>query len=154
MVAWGSNQYGQLGLGEDRVDVDESQPVMVDVAGRHVEAVFAGGGHSFAVCSDGKVYGWGSNVDGQLGFIAEKAIVPKPVCIDALKDVQKISPGFKHTLGLSGSGQVLSFGSNSHNQVGLVVDGLVSGLPPCKDIAAGVRHSLAVGVDGAVYSWG
>uniref|UniRef100_A0A7S0BKC9 Uncharacterized protein n=1 Tax=Rhodosorus marinus TaxID=101924 RepID=A0A7S0BKC9_9RHOD len=108
IFCWGSNQYGQLGLGAGRVDVDVLVPAHLDLEG--VEKVAVGGGHSFAFCSDA-VYAWGNNSHAQLG-LHERApkVVSEPHPADELRGASKIAAGFNHTLALA-NGEVLSCSS-------------------------------------------
>jgi alpha-tubulin suppressor-like RCC1 family protein len=61
---WGSNSLGQLGSitgGADRLS-----PIAVS-GGLHFKAVHAGLAHTCAVATDGRVWCWGNNLQGQLG---------------------------------------------------------------------------------------
>ncbi len=63
--AWGSNSNGQLGIGTTN---NSSTPVASWLpSGVTATTVAAGSDHSLALGSDGKVYAWGSNSNGQLG---------------------------------------------------------------------------------------
>ncbi|MEO5913683.1 MAG: cadherin-like beta sandwich domain-containing protein [Luteolibacter sp.] len=69
VVAWGENSYGQLGNGST---TNSSVPVVVTadtgaLAGRKRVAIGAGSAHSFVVCANGTVAGWGNDADGELG---------------------------------------------------------------------------------------
>ena len=66
MLAWGENQFGQLG---DGTQTDSSVPVAVKGPQSGVAAVAAGGGHSLALLSSGRVLAWGDNAFGQLGDV-------------------------------------------------------------------------------------
>ncbi|KAL1528475.1 hypothetical protein AB1Y20_009819 [Prymnesium parvum] len=84
--AWGWGQHGQLGLGKW---VDELQPqrmkAFTDVS---VKKLCLGGRHSLALCSDGRLYTWGRDEDGQLGLGAQGArCVPTPVEALATKPI-------------------------------------------------------------------
>jgi alpha-tubulin suppressor-like RCC1 family protein len=62
---WGSNFYGQLGNGTNTAT---SIPVSVKPSGGvTVRAVAGGQGHSLALLSNGSVWSWGMNLQGQLG---------------------------------------------------------------------------------------
>src|SRR3989338_9110551 len=62
--AWGSNSYGQLGLGDT---TSRSSPVQVGTLTTWTS--FAGGGsHSLAGKTDGTLWAWGSNNSGRLGL--------------------------------------------------------------------------------------
>lgn len=61
MFVWGSNSYGQLGLGKG-TDSNQSQPELIScLKGIPVLQVIAGGNHSFILSKSGAVYGWGRN---------------------------------------------------------------------------------------------
>ena len=65
VLAWGANYLGQLGDGST---TGSSGPGWVHLPARtRVTAVSAGGYHSLAVTSDGRVLAWGWNAAGQLG---------------------------------------------------------------------------------------
>ena len=64
LYSWGSNFYGQLGVGETQY---ESNPDPLFVM-EHVASVSGGHTNAFAVTTDGKLYGWGWNDCGQLAL--------------------------------------------------------------------------------------
>lgn len=65
VYAWGCNEKGQLGLGDQKL---RSRPVRVDrLWGIPIVNVAAGGEHSLAVTTNGMLFSWGSNSHGQLG---------------------------------------------------------------------------------------
>jgi alpha-tubulin suppressor-like RCC1 family protein len=64
LVVWGSNEYGQLGLGDQR---ERSKPRKVKL-GEEVVDFAAGYQHSVAITKSGAVYSWGRSHCGQLGL--------------------------------------------------------------------------------------
>ena len=68
IYAWGSNSYGQLGNGGT---TRSNTPVKVDtsgvLAGKAISQISAGSNHSLALDSEGQIYAWGANYNGQLG---------------------------------------------------------------------------------------
>ena len=167
-IAWGWNGDGQLGNGTDE---PEGVPVAVDtsgaLAGKTVVDVSAGGSHSCAVTSDGGVYCWGYNGEGQLGNggTVDSAV---PVAVDtgalAGRTATSVSAGYGHTCVVTSDGGVYCWGYNGEGQVGngstldtpvpVAVD--TDGLAGQKAItvSAGVGHTCAVTTDGGAYCWG
>jgi alpha-tubulin suppressor-like RCC1 family protein len=64
VVAWGNNQFGQLG---DRTVTNRSSPVQVLGLPSTITQVSAGGIHSMALDSSNNLWVWGGNSFGQLG---------------------------------------------------------------------------------------
>jgi alpha-tubulin suppressor-like RCC1 family protein len=119
--SWGYNYYGQLGNGENGYDADSFTPVQAkDLTG--ITAIAAGYYHSMALKSDGTVWAWGENSDGQLGNgttddsnIPIQVIGPRGVGFLA---ASKIAGGSDHNLSLSNDGTVWGWGYNYYGQVG------------------------------------
>ena len=69
VYASGRNNSGQLGIGSSECEV--SRPIAVDrsgvIADKTIVSVVLVSEHSLALDSDGEVYGWGMNSDGELG---------------------------------------------------------------------------------------
>ena len=67
LYAWGRNDYGQLG---DGTTTDSTVPKAVNGITGTVLSIFAGDEHALVMTSDGKVWAWGKNEDGQLGYVS------------------------------------------------------------------------------------
>lgn len=85
------------------------------------------------------------------------SLFPRLPVLPDLPTISKVSCGWNHTLALSAEGHVVTWGCNSFHQLGLEgVEGKTSACSPCElelsefggervvDVAAGLRHSLAV----------
>src|SRR5579875_2311898 len=122
--------------------------------------VSAGSRHSLALKEDGTVWGWGSNVDGQLGDGPGLATtISFPVQVIGIT-AAAVAAGYGHSLAVDSDGTVWAWGDNSVGELG---DGTttdrntpvqVSGLDNVIGIAAGASHNLAVKSDGTVWAWG
>ncbi|MCA6436399.1 MAG: T9SS type A sorting domain-containing protein [Bacteroidetes bacterium] len=155
---WGSNLYGALG-NASATGTFVTAPVQALLL-TNVKAISAGGWHSVALKSDGTVWCWGWNADGQLG---DASTVNKiiPTQVTSINNVVKIAAGTYHTLALKSDGTVWAWGDNVNGQIGNSTTGTdalapvqVNGLTNVVAIAAGRFFSLAVKNDGTVWTWG
>lgn len=121
--------------------------------------VDAGFGHTVVLKSDGSVWTFGSNTDGQLGYginLGEGI----PHRVPGLTDIKKICAGRNYTAAINGSGEMYVWGANFNGQLGdgttnkRTVPTLISSISGVKDISAGDKHTAAVTEDGSLYMWG
>jgi len=116
ICGWGLNLDGQLGLGHfENVTTPEW---VEDLEG--IDVVDISGGEYFSVflASDGKVYGTGMNLYGQLGLGAQKRKVSTPELIELPEHIQKITCGDEFTYALTKQGEVYSWGSGLNYVLG------------------------------------
>jgi alpha-tubulin suppressor-like RCC1 family protein len=171
VVAWGANNYGQLG---NNGTTDSSVPVAVynaygALAGRKVTSIAAGRSHNLVLCADGTVVAWGKNDSGQLGNTTTTnsrfPVLVSTAGVLAGKPVVAVAAGGSHSLALCANGTVAAWGSNYYGQLGnngtndskvpvaVSTSGVLSGRSVVA-IAAGTSHSLALCADGAMAAWG
>jgi alpha-tubulin suppressor-like RCC1 family protein len=156
--AWGGNDQGQLG---DGTTSDSMLPVQVSgLSG--VTAIAAGSFHNLAYrASDGTLWGWGSNANGQLARDPPGSRIRIPVEISGLGPLKGIAAGGGHSLALKDDGTVVAWGTNQLGQLG-TGDFVAHTSPvpvvlpgPASAIGAGGSHSLAaLSAGGVVYTWG
>jgi alpha-tubulin suppressor-like RCC1 family protein len=132
---WGSNRYGELGLGDttprgsDPGLMGDHLPTVELGTCRTVKAVSAGQwGHTCAILDDGHVKCWGINQEGELGLgdVSNRGNMPGQMG-DALPEVRlgtgrtavAISAGFRHTCALLDDKKVKCWGDNSLGQLGV-----------------------------------
>lgn len=166
VYAWGDNTAGQIG---DGTKIPRKFPVHVKGVGgadllSNIKAV-SGSFHSLALASDGEVYAWGENAQGQLGD-GTNTPSTTPVQVKNLDGVLAISAGYQHSLALRWDGTVFAWGNNEKGQLGngnntpsttpLQVKGVkgVGSLSNIVAVSAGYDASCALGADGEVYTWG
>lgn len=101
---WGSNQLGQVG---DGTTTSRLAPVRLSSLTGVFVAVSAGTGHSLALKSDGSVWAWGRNSEGQVG---DNTTIPRrlPVKVSLLTNIVAVSAGGAHSLALKSDGTVWS----------------------------------------------
>ena len=99
VYCWGSNDKGQLGNGQSGNGKYSAVPVKVggDIVGKNVTAIGGTGDVSCAI-ADGKIYCWGSNEEGELGYNAPSrpTLSPYPVPVATGGDPYwRLQPGYK-----------------------------------------------------------
>jgi alpha-tubulin suppressor-like RCC1 family protein len=153
LLAWGSDQFGQLGDGSRKSAL---KPVAVKLPpGTRLTAIGAGSQHSLALTSAGRVLAWGWNAYGQLGDgTTTSSDLPVQVRIPAGVTVTAVSAGGGFSLALTSKGQILTWGNNGFGQLGdgtttssdVPVTVALSASLLATALAAGPtpRHSLAI----------
>ena len=158
--AWGANGYGQIG--DNSTGTRRDLPTAVTGLTADVVAVAAGRDHSLALKSDGTVWAWGSNANGQLGLGSASSTPQKvPVQISSLPTVVAIAAGASHSLAVASDGYVWAWGLNTDGQVGDASYTqrnsplkLTSIAPTAVAVASRNNHSLALTSSGTVLAWG
>lgn len=119
-----------------------------------------------AINEFGQLYCWGGNNLNQCGLENDSTAVypiPKLVKTLATKQIVQIACGQYHSLALTNSGELWSFGSNIYGNCGLGYTSekvtkptLVKSLAgiPIAFLACGGNHSFAISKSGAVFGWG
>jgi len=155
---WGRNDFGQLG---DGTNTQRNTPVQVSGGGNTWVAIAAGWYHTVALKSDGSLWAWGYNANGQLGD-GTNTDSNTPVQVFA-KNTQwvAIAAGGNHTVALKSGGSLWAWGRNDFGQLG---DGTFtdSNMPVQVSgggntwvaIAAGWYHTVALKSDGTLWAWG
>lgn len=171
LFGWGVNGSGQLGNGNRNPARD---PVAVDVsgvlAGKSVVAVASGAYHSLAITSEGLLVGWGEDSISQLGDGGQFVQRISPVLVSTNSAIAglrftAVAAGEYHSLALSTSGRVYSWGKNLYGQLGtgdisdqrFPVPVTTSGVLSNKTIvaiSAGLSFSLALADTGELFGWG
>lgn len=171
--SWGRNNFGQLG---DNSTTQRTIPVQVsNDAGTGfltgISAVSAGLEHGVALKSDGTVWAWGRNNNGQLGDNTNTqrnrpVQVKGPGGVGFLSGVVAIGADYYGSTALKSDGTVWAWGDGGYGQLGqnstadnwtpvqvkgVGGTGFLTGI-----VAISVDHALtfALSGDGRVYSWG
>jgi alpha-tubulin suppressor-like RCC1 family protein len=147
--SWGSNQWGQLGIGDNTSTDDFSTPQTV-LALSGITAVWALESRGLALKSDGTVWSWGI-FNGST-----------PVQISGISGITALAAGSGHALALKSDGTVWAWGANSFGQLGLGGGNTTDQSTPVQipslsgvtAVGAGWYSSFALRSDGTVWSWG
>lgn len=158
VYAWGSNTFGNLGLGDT---VDRKFPTKITgLTG--VTAISTRGSTSYALKSDGTVWAWGSNSSGQVGDNTTVNRLTPTAVTGGHTSFKAIAAGSAFVLALKADGSVWAWGANSQGQLGQVTANSavtapiqVPGLSGITSIAAGGAFGVAnAAATAQVYQWG
>jgi len=154
----GSNWTGQLG---DGTTIGRTAPVQVGLLSNTTNwvAVATGDDHTLALKSDGSLWSWGANQDGQLGD-GSTVYKTHPVRIGGGNDWTSVAAGGTSSFALKANGELWAWGGNATGQLG--DNSIVNRNSPVrigtgtnwKAVAAGEFHTLALKADGTLWAWG
>jgi regulator of chromosome condensation len=201
ILSWGVNDSGALGRDTSAADVkmrdldaDDSDSDSEDETGGLIDLeatptaipsehfpegttfvdIAAGDSCSFALTTEGAIYGWGTfrKNEGILGFKGKGDVAKFPQYIEGITKATQIACGTNHVYALTKDGNVYAWGNGQQNQLGrrLTERNLTEGLYPSKvgfrdltfkrvshklvSIASGDYHGFAIAEDGHIWSWG
>jgi alpha-tubulin suppressor-like RCC1 family protein len=114
--------------------------------------------HTLAIKTDGTLWSWGFNTNGQLG-LGNTTNYSSPKQVGALTTWNKVAAGF-FSLAIKTDGTLWSWGFNTFGQLGLgnTTDysspKQVGALTTWSQIASSTHFSLVVKTDGTLWAWG
>jgi alpha-tubulin suppressor-like RCC1 family protein/rRNA maturation protein Nop10 len=115
--AWGGNFSGQLG---DGTTTQRTSPVQIGTATDWLTvSASISGAHSFGIKTNGTLWAWGTNTEGQFGN-GTTTQSTSPIQIGTGTNWSSISTGQQHTLGLQTNRQyICGTGRNNDGQLGI-----------------------------------
>ena len=114
--AWGYNGYGVLGINTSTTSY--SSPVQVGALSNWTQ-ISTGEAHVAAIKTDGTLWTWGLNNNGQLGLNTSTSSYSSPVQVGSLSNWAQLSCGYYHIMAVQSNGTLWTWGNNSYGQLGL-----------------------------------
>ena len=160
---WGSNNYGQLGIGYTSTR-STNGPLVVSLSGSATH-VAAGSYHSCAVLDTTKARCWGRNSDGQLGVRSTTSPILTPSYVlssfgRAMTGFQSIAGGQYHTCYLGANAWQGCAGRNTNGELGIGSFNSPKTTPTSSlvtqvvGVGAAYYHTCSRRSDGAIHCYG
>ena len=112
---WGGNGAGQLG---DNTTTSKSSPIQTIASGTNWKQVAAGAGAIAAIKSDGTLWVWGNNTDGELGTNNTTSYSSPIQTIASGTNWKQVSVGLSFTAAVKTDGTLWTWGLNDFGQLG------------------------------------
>jgi alpha-tubulin suppressor-like RCC1 family protein len=163
---WGRNQFGQLG---DNTITNRSIPVTTFAGGTNWKQVAGGQNHTAAIKTDGTLWTWGNNGNGQLGDnTATNRSTPVTTFAGGTNWKQVacscgsiIIGAVRHTAAIKTDGTLWTWGTNTNGQLGnnTTTDRSTpvttfAGGTNWKQVSAGAQFTSAIKTNGTLWTWG
>lgn len=163
LYSYGSNTYGQLGLGLNLgySSFSSHSELSIKIPLENVKKIKCGANHNIALTTNFDIYVWGSNQCGQLGLSGVDYInLPTKLVLRNLTP-KSIKCGANHTIILMTNNRLYSFGSNKYNQLGFedrrprfTPEQIPLAFPLIKSIYCGSYHTICINMLNEIYVWG
>jgi alpha-tubulin suppressor-like RCC1 family protein len=155
LLVWGLNTGGILGI-NDGTTSSRSSPVQL--GSESWTQVTCGSEHALAIRVDGTLWGWGRNIEGQLGTNSRK-LISSPVQIGTSSWIQ-VDANLNSTAAIRLGGSLFTWGSNLNGMLGdnsVVFRSSpvqIAALDSWNQVSVGQSHMAAIRADGRLYTWG
>ncbi len=156
LYAWGDNRYGQLGNGTTTRQLTPT-PAGGSATWQSI-ATGALASHSAGLRTDGTLYTWGRNANGELGAGFTQQLMPLQV--GPPTTWQGLGAGSNSTFGLRPDGTLWTWGDNPNGQLGTdsnfeqPTPTQVGTATTWRQVSIGYWHMAAVRQDGTLWAWG
>ncbi|MEJ2185706.1 MAG: hypothetical protein P8Z36_07170, partial [Gemmatimonadota bacterium] len=148
---WGKDWHGQLGNG-DMTTQESSSPLAV-TGGATFTALAAGDNHTCGLASNGNVYCWGSNSDGQLGAgdTLQQSYVPVR---GTARTYASLASSSQYSCAIGTDGNAYCWGSYPGASTSTSTPVAVTNGLQLSRVRAGQDEACAIDEAGAVWCWG
>ena len=160
VYAFGFDVAGAIGNAAVNQNLNIPTPVSIVPIGW--SSFSSGENFSVAIKSNGTLWFWGSNSNGQLGVpFTNTAFVSSATQIGTDTTWKMVSAGKNHILAIKGNGQMYAWGSNSGGQIGngtaigdVIVPFPIQSTLPWITASAGSGFSMGIKANGSLWTWG
>ena len=156
LYSWGSNESGQLGVGDE---VNKNTPTKVNLPSK-IKELITTGSSVYALMEDSSLYSWGENNSGELG-VGDEVNKNTPTKVNLPGKIKElITTNGSSVYALMEDSSLYSWGYNSYGQLG-VGDKIDKNTPTIVNLPGKIKKlitsssaSYAILEDGSLYAWG
>jgi alpha-tubulin suppressor-like RCC1 family protein len=156
---WGRNSYAMVG---DNTATNRSTPVTTFAGGTNWKQVSVGARTLSAIKTDGTLWAWGTNANGQVGDNTTTNRTTPVTTFAGGTNWKQVDNGYFHTAAIKTDGTLWTWGHNSYGQIGNNTSGTnrltpvttFAGGTNWKQVSCGAYHTAAIKTDGTLWTWG
>ena len=155
---WGYNTFGALG---DNTTSHKSSPVQTVAGGTNWKVVTSGSNINAAIKTDGTLWVWGNNGNGQLGDGTTTVRTSPVQTISGSINWKQVSCGISYMAAIKTDGTLWLWGYNGGSVLGDNTASAksspvqtVAGGSNWSSVACGYLHTMATKTDGTLWTWG
>jgi alpha-tubulin suppressor-like RCC1 family protein len=137
---WGRNEYGALG---DNTTTNRSSPVQTVSGGTNWKQVAGGIYHTAAIKTDGTLWTWGYNTDGQLGDNTTTDRSSPVQTVSGGTNWKQVAGGRFNTAAIKTDGTLWGWGRNTDGQLG--DNSITHRSSPVQTVSSGTNWKLVAG---------
>jgi alpha-tubulin suppressor-like RCC1 family protein len=110
VYGWGRNNTGQVGIGSTVTPQSTPVQCLGALIDKTITRITCGYRHSFAIDNSGNLYGWGSNIDSQIGTGSVDMNITSPVHVEMPRPVVQAAAATNHSLAVTDLGELYMWG--------------------------------------------
>lgn len=160
LYAWGDNQYGQIGIGNNNGIINT--PAKIDGITGNMKQIYTGEYSSYALTYDNSIYAWGNNQNGQLGLGLDNITVNTPAKINGITgNIKEIINNSNSVYVLTDDNSLYLWGDNQNGELGLGAERPIVNTPVKIDNLGAVKNiypamfaTFIVTTDNSLYASG
>ena len=165
VYTWGDGRMGQLGHLQEGFSNQPVPTLVSSLSGSSITHISCGQNHTVCIDDGGRVYSWGWAKYGQLGLgTRTNQRYPQMISdeIFLTKNIQQVSCGDRHSVAVATNGEIFTFGSGEHGQLGhgnnndQYVPSQIESLATTKMVfsSCGSIHTAVLSDDGKLFIFG
>lgn len=161
LLVWGSNTFGQLGLGQGAADTIYTPVENTFFAGKKIRDIAVCEDASFVLLNNGELYAFGKGLNGRLGNGSTSNVyTPTLITGSASWRINKLYPGKEFVIAATDDNKLYGWGRNNYGQIGngtksdVMSPVKIMDNADIKHFGVGDDYALLIKQDDTLWGWG